>query len=62
MYGTNCVSIMVTNRVQLPISPGEDDVSGAKIAHPSVTDNSLSKSRGSWSVEAYYFLRRFRSI
>ena len=31
-------------RVQLLISLGEDDVPGAKIAHPSLTDNSLSKS------------------
>ena len=52
MYRANCVSIMATNRVQPLISLREDDVPGANIAHPSVVDNSLSKSRGGWSVEA----------
>ena len=37
MYQTNCISIIVTNRVHLFIYIGEDDVPDAKIAYPSVT-------------------------
>ena len=39
---------MVANRVHPLISPSEDEVPSAKYAYPSVTDKSLSNSRGGW--------------
>ena len=50
MYRTNCISIIVTNRVHLLISIGEDDVPGAKIACPSVKTHAPPVSGGSSSA------------